>query len=112
MSSEENTGRLPAIADLDDWLRQLTEGLPPVPRQYEFRCHPDVFAAIREAADAEPRYVPDGSFIYASPVFGGANVLVQSELGSGRWELYENGELLKSGRVGYASSSPGSGSAT
>jgi len=87
------------IANLDDWLRQLTDGLPPVPKQYEFRCHPDVYVAIREAADVEPRYVPDGAHMYGSPLFGSADVLVQSELGPGGWELYENGELLKGGRL-------------
>jgi hypothetical protein len=30
----------------------MTEGLPPVPRQYEMRCAPDVFLALRQA-DAE-----------------------------------------------------------
>jgi len=88
------------IGNLDDWLRQLTEGLPPVSKQYEFRCHPDVFAAIREAADAEPRRVEDGDRVHGSPVFGSADVLVQAGLGSGCWELYEDGKRIKSGRLG------------
>ena len=88
------------IGNFDDWLRDLTAGLPPVPRRYEFRCHPDVFIAIREAADVNTWTPPDGKFMYGSPVFGSADVLVRSELGSGGWELYENGERIKSGRLG------------
>ena len=87
------------ITNLDDWLRQLTDGLPPVPKQYEFRCHPDVFLAIRKAADAENRYVPDGAHMYGSPLFGSADVRVQTELGPGGWELYADGALLKAGRL-------------
>lgn len=93
---------MPEIADLDDWLRQLTAGLVPWPHHYELRCHPDVFVAIRAAADADPRYVPDGAFMWGSPVFGSADVRVQSSLGSGRWELYEGGRLLKSGTIGQS----------
>jgi len=88
------------IADLDEWLASVVDGLPREPRQYEFRCHPDVFAAIREAADVNAWTPPDGKFIEGSPVFGSADVLVQSELGSGGWELWENGERIKSGRLG------------
>ena len=90
------------IGNLDDWLRDLTAGLAPAPKRYEFRCHPDVFIAIREAADVNTYLPPDGKFIEGSPVFGNADVLVQSELGSGGWELYENGERIKSGRLGEA----------
>ena len=49
------------IGNLDDWLRDLTDGLPPVLRRYEFRCHPDVFVAIREAADVPPRSLSPAS---------------------------------------------------
>ena len=87
------------IADLDEWLRDLTDGLPRGPRQYEFRCHPDVFAAIREAADVPSRTPAPGARMYGSPAFGSADVLVQPELGAGHWELYEHGELLKSGQL-------------
>lgn len=88
------------IADLDEWLRDLTGGLPREPGQYEFRCHPDVFAAIREAAGAAPVAAPEpGVRRYASPVFGGADVLVQPELGPGGWELHEGRVLVKSGRL-------------
>ena len=37
------------IPDLDGWLTEVTEGLPPVPKQYELHCHPDVFLALRKA---------------------------------------------------------------
>ena len=87
------------IPDLDDWLRELTDGLPRESRRYEFRCHPDVFAAIREAADVAPQAAEAGATRYGSPAFGSADVLVQPELGSGCWELYEDGQPLKSGRL-------------
>lgn len=88
------------IPNLDEWLLEVTAGLPRDPGQrYEFRCHPDVFMAIRAAADVPNRF-PDPGFIEGSPAFGVADVDVRPELGSGRWELYGNGELLRSGRLG------------
>ena len=88
------------IPDLDEWLLEVTAGLPRDPGQrYEFRCHPDVFAAIRKAADVPNRF-PAAGFIEGSPAFGVADVDVRPELGSGRWELYGNHELLRSGRLG------------
>ena len=94
------------IGNLDDWLRDLTDGLPPVLRRYEFRCHPDVFVAIREAADVPPRE-PVPGFTEGSPVFGVADVDVRPELGSGCWELYADGERIKSGRLGERSDEKG-----
>ena len=91
---------MPEIPDLDAWLLEVTAGLPRDPAaRYEFRCHPDVYTAIRAAADVPFRF-PDPGFIEGSPIFGVADVDVRPELGSGGWELYENGELLKSGRLG------------
>ena len=99
MTSDENAG-MARIDDLDKWLLEVTAGLPRDPsRRYEFHCHPDVFMAIREAADVAP-YTPEpGARYLASPVFGGADVLLRPELGSGTWELYEDGDLLKRGQL-------------
>ena len=90
------------IPDLDEWLADLMEGQPPVPGQYELRCHPDVFLALREASDRQaagtPR--PPASVYAGTSVFGSAAIVVVTHLGSGGWELYEDGELLRSGRLG------------
>jgi hypothetical protein len=91
------------ISNLDDWLRDLTEGLARNPlARYQFRCHPDVYIAIREAAAVQPLTPHTGVVMYGSPAFGSADVIVLPELGPGGWELYGDGELLKSGRLGGA----------
>lgn len=87
----------PAIPDLDAWLLEVTGGLPRDSRQrFEFRCHPDVYTAIRIAADLNYREPVSGE---GSPAFGSADVAVRPELGSGRWELYQNGQRVKSGSL-------------
>jgi len=90
------------IPDLDGWLAELMEGQPPAPRQYELRCHPDVFLALREASDRQTfgEYRPSASLHAGTPVFGSAAIIVVPHLGSGGWELYEDGERIKSGRLG------------
>ena len=89
------------IPDLDGWLTEVTEGLPPVPKQYELHCHPDVFLALRKASDRQDaEYWPSPPVRAGGPLFGSAAILVVTHLGSGGWELHEDGELLKSGRLG------------
>jgi len=89
------------IPDLDGWLTEETEGLPPVPKQYELHCHPDVFLALRKASDRQDaEYWPSPPVRAGGPLFGSAAILVVTHLGSGGWELHEDGELLKSGRLG------------
>ena len=83
------------IPDFDGWLLELMEGQPPVPRQYEFHCHPDVVLALREASDRQEPPVRVGG-----PLFGSAAITVNRELGPGGWELRENGQVVKSGRIG------------
>lgn len=92
-----------AIPDLDQWLLKVMDGLPRSPRRYELRCHPDVYLAILQAAP-EPEYSPSPGMNTGSSaaMFGSADVVVRTELGSGGWELYEDGELLKAGRLGEA----------
>jgi hypothetical protein len=85
------------IPDLDAWLLELVEGLEPGPHRFEFQCHPDVYIAIRDAADLPYREPVSGE---GSPAFGGADVVVKPELGSGHWELYEYGQRIKSGHLG------------
>jgi hypothetical protein len=88
-----------AIEDLDGWLRELVDGLPETPRRYELYCHPDVIEAIRRAADP-PDYFPSWPLAAgAAARWGTADVIALPELGPGRWELYEGGELVKSGRL-------------
>ena len=93
------------IPDLDGYLRMLTKDLPQVPKRYEFRCHPDVFIALRLASDEATarKYTPRAGIATGTPLYGSADIVVRPELGSGGWELYEDGELLKSGRLGEAS---------
>ena len=90
------------IPDLDDWLTDLMEGQPPVPRQYELRCHPDVFLALREASDRQTagEYLPSASPNVGTPLFGSAAITVRPDLGSGGWELRERGQVVRSGRLG------------
>ena len=98
----------PSIADIDAWIRDLTADLPRDPtRRYEFYCHPDVIRAIQLASDT-PFRPP-----YPVPLYGGTDVIAKPELGSGAWELYADGELIKSGRLvsGAQSRSTWSGAA-
>jgi hypothetical protein len=90
------------IPDLDDWLTDLMEGQPPVPRQYELRCHPDVFLALREASDRQTagEYLPSASLHVGTSLFGSAAIIVVPNLGSGGWELRERGQVVRSGRLG------------
>jgi hypothetical protein len=90
------------IPDLDSWLLDLMEGQPPVPGRYELHCHPDVFLALREASDRQTagEYQPPASLHTGTPLFGSAAIIVRPHLGSGGWELYEDGERIKSGRLG------------
>jgi hypothetical protein len=90
------------IPDLERWLSELMKGQPREPRQYKLRCHPDVYLALREASDRKTsgEYRPPGSPPADPPAFGSASIIVVSHLGSGGWELYEDGELLRSGRLG------------
>jgi hypothetical protein len=92
------------IPDLDGWLMDLMEGQPPVPKQYELRCHPDVYLALRDASDRQTfrQYQPDASLKTGAspPLFGSAAIIVVSHLRSGGWELYEDGRMVRSGRLG------------
>jgi hypothetical protein len=83
----------------DRILSLMTNGLPPTPKRYELRCHPDVFLALKNAsadaaAEADP-FTPSDPALY-----GAADIVVRSELGSGGWELWADGERVKSGRLG------------
>jgi hypothetical protein len=98
---------------LDDWLAMLMQGQPPVPRQYQLRCHPDVYLALREAAyrqEAEQEYQPDPSLETGSPLYGQAEIIVVPGLGPGGWELHREGGLLRSGRLQDAEACPRCGS--
>ena len=90
------------IPDFGGWLLELMEGQPPVPRQYEFHCHPDVVLALREASDRQTfgQYRPPPSLHVGGPLFGSAAIVVKPDLGPGGWELRENGQVVKSGRIG------------
>lgn len=88
----------PVISNLDKWLLEVMDGQPREPRRYEFRCHPDVILAIRQASPI-PAY-PSLPGVGAVGLYGGADVIATPELGSGGWELHENGERIKSGRLG------------
>ena len=89
------------IPDLDGWQMDLMEGQPPVPKQYELRCHPDVYLALRKASDRQDaEYWPSPPVRVGGPLFGSAAIIIVTHLGSGGWELYEDGELLRSGRLG------------
>lgn len=87
----------PEIPSLDGFLPRLAEGLPPAPRQYELRAHPDVILALRMAS-VTPEWLPRTE----PPLYGSAAIMADVGLGSGGWELYEDGELLKRGRLGEA----------
>jgi len=95
------------IPDLDGWLTDLMEGQPPIPKQYELWCHPDVLWALHEASDRQTfgEYRPSPSLRVGTPLFGSAAIIIKLELGSGGWELRENGQVVKSGRLG-ASDAP------
>ncbi len=90
------------IPDLDGWLADLMKGQPPVPGRYELRCHPDVFLALREASDRQTsgEYSQSASLHVGTPLFGSAAIIIRPELGSGGWELREDGQVVKSGRLG------------
>ena len=89
------------IPDLDTWLTDLMDGQPPVPKQYELRCHPDVYLALRDASDRrDGEYWPSPPVRTGGPLFGSAAITVVTHLGSGGWELLEDGEVIKSGRLG------------
>ena len=91
----------PVIPDLDGWLTDLMNSRPPVPGRYELRCHPDVFLALCEASDRQDaEYWPSPPMRVGGPLFGSAAIIIRLELGSGGWELYEDGDLLRSGRIG------------
>lgn len=81
------------IGSLDDWLREVTRGLPQAPRRYELRCHPGVCRALQRAGQAQEASPP------GAPLYGEAKVIVRPDLGPGGWELHGNGELLRSGRL-------------
>lgn len=87
---------------VDDWLRQVLAGQPPVPRRYVLRCHPDVYLALRRAAaERAPEWAP-----LAEPaptgMYGTAAIEMDVALGSGGWELCADGEVLNRGRLGSA----------
>lgn len=85
------------IPSLDGFLSGIMEGLPVMAeKRYELRCHPDVYLALRDATP-DPGYPSP-----MRPLYGTADVVVRPDLGSGGWELYEDGSLLKSGRLGEA----------
>lgn len=91
------------IPDLDSWLTELMAGQPPIPGRYELRCHPDVFLALREASDRQTagEYQTPASLNVGRPaLFGSAAIIIRPELGSGGWELREDGRAVKSGRLG------------
>ena len=87
------------IDDLDQFLLTVVAGQPPLPRQYEFRCHPDVLAAIHRASEKRTARcdLPLGN---SSPgLYGAAAIEVDPQLGSGRWELRELGRLVNRGEI-------------
>ena len=95
-------GPVTAIPDPDAWLTVLMQSQPQVPRQYQLRCHPDVYLALREASsrqEAKQEYRPDPSLRTGSTLHGQAEIIVMPGLGPGGWELYRDGELLRAGRL-------------
>lgn len=90
---------MPRIGNLDEFLLAVVDGLPPGPYNYEFRCHPDVYQAIREAAPAAEWTVPGGPIASRIGKYGSAAITVDRSIGSGAWELLERGEVLNSGQL-------------
>lgn len=88
------------MSDLDALLRQIVDGLPPVPaKRYEMRCHPDVVSALQDAALAEP-----GDWLptwppprYEESLFGHADVIADPGMPSGAYRLTEDGKAVKEG---------------
>lgn len=72
----------------------------PRPKRYELHCHPDVAIALYAvSAPAEPEFPWSG----AIGSLTGVPVIKKPDLERGRWELYEDGELIKSGMLGATS---------
>lgn len=91
--------RVTGMDDLtyDGLLRLMTDGLPPVPKHLQLHCHPDVHLALRALSDkqqADEGWPPPPAPV---PVYGTADIIVKPEMGSGCWELLEDGEVIKSG---------------
>lgn len=90
---------MPRIGNLDEFLLTVVDGLPSGPYDYEFRCHPDVYQAIREATPAAEWTVPGGPVASRVGKYGPAAITVDRSIGPGAWELLERGEVLNSGRL-------------
>jgi len=77
-------------------LADLCASVKPLPR-YEMHVAPDVtdvlVAAFPPASERAPVYVGDVSRLTATPI------IPDEDLGPGCWELYADGELVRSGNV-------------
>jgi hypothetical protein len=78
---------------LDDFLRLVTDGLPPVAKRYELRCHPDVLHALHEMSAADPDAYRPGQ--PATPLYGTADVITDGGLQPGCWDLREDGKVIR-----------------
>jgi len=70
----------------------MTDGLPPVARRYELRCHPDVLHALREMSATAPDDYPGQP---VTPLYGTADVITDDGLHPGCWELREDGKVIR-----------------
>lgn len=65
-------------------------------KQREFRCHADVVAWLRASLpDTDPPFPRD-----AAATLTGVPVIEKAEMEPGRWEIWEDGQMIKSGRLG------------
>ncbi|HEY1668529.1 MAG TPA: hypothetical protein VGG54_22790 [Trebonia sp.] len=111
----------PVIADIDAFISTLTEELPAGPNRYELLVHPAGYHAIALAATAkdaatwhdaplplshaEAERLPDQvdaelrERLFGSPR-GTCEIWVLPELAADAWELWQDDERVKTGRVG------------
>jgi hypothetical protein len=65
--------------------------LPRIKRT-ELHCHPGVVIALREAA-------PPAEYPPWKPLMGTIELIVKADMEPGAWELREDGEVIKSGKL-------------
>jgi hypothetical protein len=83
---------VPAITtpDFSEFVR-FANSLPRVKRT-ELHCHPGVVIALRQAAPPE-EYPP------WKPPMGTIDLIVSADMEPGAWEIREDGEVIKSGKL-------------
>jgi hypothetical protein len=101
------TGRIAWCTSLDDHQSEpptfaefvaYANSLPRIKRT-ELHCHPDVAPMLLEAAPAQP-YEPWKPDLCAR--IGTIDLIVNADMQPGEWEIRENGEVTKSGRLSDA----------